>query len=139
MLIIILNTYQQCPLPLRICVNFFALSFGRDVKPFIVKCTSKNPVHLSLRYLNNNPILIDFQTNAKMALRKFIPHCSGIVLNLTSSEDVQLEEDLDGQLLFNLQILSEVATKIFILIYHILIFLWKTRHVSSIILPCTYY
>ncbi|XP_071784078.1 proteasome activator complex subunit 4-like [Asterias amurensis] len=49
------------------------------------------------------------KTNAKMALRKFIPHCSGIVLNLTSSEDVQLEEDLDGQLLFNLQILSEIV------------------------------
>ncbi|XP_071961962.1 proteasome activator complex subunit 4-like [Antedon mediterranea] len=49
------------------------------------------------------------KVNPTKALSKFIPHCSRIVLSLTSSEEVQNEVELDNELLFNLQVLSEIV------------------------------
>ncbi|XP_033120997.1 proteasome activator complex subunit 4-like [Anneissia japonica] len=49
------------------------------------------------------------KVNPKKALAKFIPHCSSIVLSLTSSEEAQNEVELDNELLFNLQVLSEIV------------------------------
>ena len=48
------------------------------------------------------------QVNPPVTLKKFVPLCSDKVLSLTEHEEVQLEEDLDDVILFNLQILAEV-------------------------------
>ena len=46
--------------------------------------------------------------NPPVTLKKFMPLCSDKVLSLTEHEEVQLEEELDDVILFNLQILAEV-------------------------------
>jgi len=49
------------------------------------------------------------QTNATATLKKFVPRCCSVIGHLTSVEGVAEEEEVDGQLLWNLQILSEVV------------------------------
>ena len=44
-----------------------------------------------------------------MALAKFVPYFCNMVLSLTSAEDVFKDEEVDSQLLFSLQLLSEVV------------------------------
>ncbi|XP_072167902.1 proteasome activator complex subunit 4-like [Diadema setosum] len=41
-------------------------------------------------------------------LKKFVPHCSQKILDAFTSEEVQEEEELDKEILFNLQVLGEV-------------------------------
>ncbi|CAH3144364.1 unnamed protein product [Porites evermanni] len=49
------------------------------------------------------------RTNAPATLKKFVPHCCSVIEHLTSVEGVAEEEEVDDQLLWNLQILSEVV------------------------------
>eukprot|EP00057_Strongylocentrotus_purpuratus_P019391 XP_011673865.1 PREDICTED: proteasome activator complex subunit 4 isoform X2 [Strongylocentrotus purpuratus] len=48
------------------------------------------------------------KVDPKYTLSKFVPHCSKKILDAFTSEEVQLEEELDKEILFNLQVLSEV-------------------------------
>ena len=57
------------------------------------------------------------QVDPHYALAKFVPHCSQKVLDALISEEAQLEEELDKEILFNLQVLAEVCTSQFPLIY----------------------
>ncbi|XP_055031264.2 proteasome activator complex subunit 4B isoform X1 [Misgurnus anguillicaudatus] len=43
------------------------------------------------------------------SLRLFVPHCCNSITHLTANEDVSNEEELDKELLWNLQLLSEVT------------------------------
>uniref|UniRef100_A0A673FRQ3 Proteasome activator complex subunit 4B-like n=1 Tax=Sinocyclocheilus rhinocerous TaxID=307959 RepID=A0A673FRQ3_9TELE len=43
------------------------------------------------------------------SLRLFVPYCCNAITHLTANEDVSNEEELDKELLWNLQLLSEVA------------------------------
>ncbi|XP_016085953.1 proteasome activator complex subunit 4B-like [Sinocyclocheilus grahami] len=43
------------------------------------------------------------------SLRLFVPHCCNAITHLTANEDVSNEEELDKELLWNLQLLSEVS------------------------------
>ncbi|KTG47925.1 hypothetical protein cypCar_00026947 [Cyprinus carpio] len=43
------------------------------------------------------------------SLRLFVPHCCNAITHLTANEDVSNEEELDKELLWNLQLLSEVT------------------------------
>uniref|UniRef100_A0A3B4EMS0 Proteasome activator Blm10 mid region domain-containing protein n=1 Tax=Pygocentrus nattereri TaxID=42514 RepID=A0A3B4EMS0_PYGNA len=43
------------------------------------------------------------------SLRLFVPHCCNAILHITANEDVLNEEELDKELLWNLQLLSEVT------------------------------
>ena len=65
--------------------------------------------------------------NPKVTLKKFVPLCSNKVLSLTEYEDVQLEEELDNVILFNLQILAEVILQIItiddLLLYDLLLYI----------------
>ncbi|PFX25214.1 Proteasome activator complex subunit 4B [Stylophora pistillata] len=49
------------------------------------------------------------RTNAKATLKMFVPHCGSVIEHLTSVEGVADEEEVDDQLLWNLQLLSEVV------------------------------
>lgn len=49
------------------------------------------------------------QVNPPLALKKLLPHCSQLVLNILSSDEMQEEEHLDHEVLFNLLLLSEVS------------------------------
>ncbi|XP_078000645.1 proteasome activator complex subunit 4-like [Glandiceps talaboti] len=49
------------------------------------------------------------RVNSEAALKKFIPHCSQVILSHTTSEEVQQETELDDEVLFKLQLLSEVV------------------------------
>ncbi|KAJ7327828.1 Proteasome activator complex subunit 4 [Desmophyllum pertusum] len=49
------------------------------------------------------------RTNATATLKIFVPHCCSVIEHLTSVEGVAEEEEVDDQLLWNLQILSEVV------------------------------
>jgi len=48
------------------------------------------------------------RTNATATLKKFVPHCCSVIEHLTSVGVVE-EEEVDDQLLWNLQIFSEVV------------------------------
>ncbi|XP_015766712.1 PREDICTED: proteasome activator complex subunit 4-like [Acropora digitifera] len=48
-------------------------------------------------------------TNAPATLKMFVPHCCSVIEHLTSVEGMSQEEEVDDQLLWNLQILSEVV------------------------------
>uniref|UniRef100_A0A8C9TIB6 Proteasome activator subunit 4 n=1 Tax=Scleropages formosus TaxID=113540 RepID=A0A8C9TIB6_SCLFO len=43
------------------------------------------------------------------SLKLFVPHCSNAITQITANEDVLGEEELDKELLWNLQLLSEVT------------------------------
>uniref|UniRef100_A0A672NHH0 Proteasome activator complex subunit 4B n=1 Tax=Sinocyclocheilus grahami TaxID=75366 RepID=A0A672NHH0_SINGR len=43
------------------------------------------------------------------SLRLFVPHCCNAITHLTANEDVSNEEELDKELIWNLQLLSEVT------------------------------
>ncbi|XP_068089225.1 proteasome activator complex subunit 4 isoform X1 [Hyperolius riggenbachi] len=43
------------------------------------------------------------------SLKLFLPHCCSVITHLTSNDDVLHEEELDKELLWNLQLLSEVT------------------------------
>ncbi|XP_069464332.1 proteasome activator complex subunit 4 isoform X2 [Ambystoma mexicanum] len=43
------------------------------------------------------------------SLKLFLPHCCTVIVNLTINEDVMHEEELDKELLWNLQLLSEIT------------------------------
>lgn len=43
------------------------------------------------------------------SLRLFVPHCCNAITHITANEDVLNEEELDKELLWNLQLLSEVT------------------------------
>ncbi|XP_028331301.1 proteasome activator complex subunit 4B [Gouania willdenowi] len=43
------------------------------------------------------------------SLRLFVPHCCSVILHLTKNEELQSEEGPDKELLWNLQLLSEVT------------------------------
>ncbi|XP_051507905.1 proteasome activator complex subunit 4A isoform X2 [Myxocyprinus asiaticus] len=43
------------------------------------------------------------------ALKLFVPHCCNAILHLTANEEVLNEEELDKELMWNLQLLSEVT------------------------------
>ncbi|KAG9484281.1 hypothetical protein GDO78_009934 [Eleutherodactylus coqui] len=43
------------------------------------------------------------------SLKLFLPHCCSVITQLTSNEDVLHEEELDKELLWNLQLLSEIT------------------------------
>ncbi|KAM9831639.1 proteasome activator complex subunit 4B-like [Neosynchiropus ocellatus] len=43
------------------------------------------------------------------SLRLFIPHCCSVIFHITDNEELQSEEELDKELLWNLQLLSEVT------------------------------
>ncbi|XP_006791331.1 proteasome activator complex subunit 4B [Neolamprologus brichardi] len=43
------------------------------------------------------------------SLRLFVPHCCSIISHITDSEELQSEDELDKELLWNLQLLSEVT------------------------------
>ncbi|XP_044171551.1 proteasome activator complex subunit 4-like [Acropora millepora] len=49
------------------------------------------------------------RTNAPATLKMFVPHCCSVIEHLTSVEGMSQEEEVDDQLLWNLQILSEVV------------------------------
>jgi len=49
------------------------------------------------------------RTNATATVKKFVPHCCSVIEHLTSVEGVAEEEEVDDQLLWNLQIVSEVV------------------------------
>lgn len=49
------------------------------------------------------------RTNSNATLKMFVPHCCSIIEHLTSVEGVADEEEVDDQLLWNLQLLSEVV------------------------------
>ncbi|XP_068688324.1 proteasome activator complex subunit 4-like isoform X1 [Montipora foliosa] len=49
------------------------------------------------------------RTNASATLKLFVPHCCSVIEHLTSVEGMSEEEEVDDQLLWNLQILSEVV------------------------------
>ncbi|CAL1599788.1 unnamed protein product [Knipowitschia caucasica] len=44
-----------------------------------------------------------------VSLRLFVPQCCSVIFNITNNEELQNEEDLDKELLWNLQLLSEVS------------------------------
>ncbi|XP_062911944.1 proteasome activator complex subunit 4-like isoform X1 [Mobula hypostoma] len=43
------------------------------------------------------------------ALKRFVPHCCNVIAQLTINDDVLQEQELDKELLWNLQLLSEVT------------------------------
>uniref|UniRef100_A0A3B4F3K3 Proteasome activator complex subunit 4B-like n=1 Tax=Pundamilia nyererei TaxID=303518 RepID=A0A3B4F3K3_9CICH len=43
------------------------------------------------------------------SLRLFVPHCCSIISHITDNEELQSEDELDKELLWNLQLLSEVT------------------------------
>ncbi|XP_061787911.1 proteasome activator complex subunit 4B-like [Nerophis lumbriciformis] len=43
------------------------------------------------------------------SLRLFVPHCCSLIFHTTENEDLQSEDELDKELLWNLQLLSEVT------------------------------
>ncbi|KAM6951408.1 proteasome activator complex subunit 4B [Aplochiton taeniatus] len=43
------------------------------------------------------------------SLRLFIPHCSSVIFRITDNEELLNEEEMDTELLWNLQLLSEVT------------------------------
>ncbi|EGV92976.1 Proteasome activator complex subunit 4 [Cricetulus griseus] len=43
------------------------------------------------------------------SLKLFVPHCYGVITQLTMNDDVLKEEELDKELLWNLQLLSEIT------------------------------
>ncbi|KAM4624596.1 proteasome activator complex subunit 4B [Polymixia lowei] len=43
------------------------------------------------------------------SLRLFVPHCCSVILHITDNEELLNEEELDKELLWNLQLLSEVT------------------------------
>ncbi|XP_068439481.1 proteasome activator complex subunit 4B-like [Clinocottus analis] len=43
------------------------------------------------------------------SLRLFVPHCCGVIFQMTDNEELQSEVELDKELLWNLQLLSEVT------------------------------
>uniref|UniRef100_A0A673BL13 Proteasome activator subunit 4b n=1 Tax=Sphaeramia orbicularis TaxID=375764 RepID=A0A673BL13_9TELE len=43
------------------------------------------------------------------SLRLFVPHCCSVISHITNNEELQNEEELDKELLWNLQLLSEVT------------------------------
>ncbi|KAG7506391.1 proteasome activator complex subunit 4B-like [Solea senegalensis] len=43
------------------------------------------------------------------SLRLFIPHCCSVIFHITNNEELQSEDELDKELLWNLQLLSEVS------------------------------
>ncbi|XP_075999758.1 proteasome activator complex subunit 4B [Genypterus blacodes] len=43
------------------------------------------------------------------SLRLFVPHCCSVIFHITDNEELQNEESLDKELLWNLQLLSEVT------------------------------
>ncbi|XP_061414922.1 proteasome activator complex subunit 4 isoform X2 [Lethenteron reissneri] len=43
------------------------------------------------------------------ALKLFVPHCCAVITHLTNHEEVQQEEELDKELIWNLQLLSEIV------------------------------
>ncbi|XP_046888598.1 proteasome activator complex subunit 4B-like [Hypomesus transpacificus] len=43
------------------------------------------------------------------SLRLFVPHCCSIILHITANEELLNEEEMDKELLWNLQLLSEVT------------------------------
>uniref|UniRef100_A0A4W3GX57 Proteasome activator subunit 4b n=1 Tax=Callorhinchus milii TaxID=7868 RepID=A0A4W3GX57_CALMI len=43
------------------------------------------------------------------ALKRFVPHCCSVITQLTINDDVLHEEELDKELLWNLQLLSEIT------------------------------
>ncbi|XP_034049345.1 proteasome activator complex subunit 4B-like [Thalassophryne amazonica] len=47
--------------------------------------------------------------NPAESLRLFVPHCCGVIFHITDNEELQNEEELDKELLWNLQLLSEVT------------------------------
>ncbi|KAK3731823.1 hypothetical protein QZH41_020179, partial [Actinostola sp. cb2023] len=49
------------------------------------------------------------KTNPDAALKKFLPHCCSIIEGITSVEGMKHEEETDDQLLWNLQIFSEIV------------------------------
>ncbi|KAJ8044540.1 Proteasome activator complex subunit 4 [Holothuria leucospilota] len=49
------------------------------------------------------------KVNPPLALKKLLPHCSQLVLNILSSDEMQEEEHLDKEVLFNLLLLSEIV------------------------------
>ncbi|XP_070577632.1 proteasome activator complex subunit 4-like isoform X2 [Ptychodera flava] len=52
---------------------------------------------------------VSARVNPDTALKKFIPHCCEVILSHMSAEGVQKEQELDDELLFKLQILSEIV------------------------------
>lgn len=53
-------------------------------------------------------LMYDAQVNPPEALKVFVPGVCRLLLTLTDNEEVQNEEHLDDELLFNLLLLSEV-------------------------------
>uniref|UniRef100_A0A3Q0QYT3 Uncharacterized protein n=1 Tax=Amphilophus citrinellus TaxID=61819 RepID=A0A3Q0QYT3_AMPCI len=43
------------------------------------------------------------------SLRLFVPHCCSVISHITDNEELQSEDELDKELLWNLQLLSEVT------------------------------
>lgn len=43
------------------------------------------------------------------SLRLFVPHCCSVIFDITNNEELQGEDELDKELLWNLQLLSEVT------------------------------
>ncbi|XP_037134484.1 proteasome activator complex subunit 4B-like isoform X1 [Syngnathus acus] len=43
------------------------------------------------------------------SLKLFVPHCCSLIFQITENEDLRSEEELDKELLWNLQLLSEVT------------------------------
>ncbi|XP_078505604.1 proteasome activator complex subunit 4 isoform X2 [Lissotriton helveticus] len=43
------------------------------------------------------------------SLKLFLPHCCAVIMSLTTNEDVLQEEELDKELLWNLQLVSEIT------------------------------
>ncbi|XP_032233646.1 proteasome activator complex subunit 4 isoform X2 [Nematostella vectensis] len=49
------------------------------------------------------------KTSAKITLKKFLPRCFSVIESTTSADGARNDEEIDDQLLWNLQILSEVV------------------------------
>ncbi|XP_031565856.1 proteasome activator complex subunit 4-like [Actinia tenebrosa] len=49
------------------------------------------------------------KTNTELTLKKFLPHCCFTIEGIISAEDLKHQEETDNQLLWNLQILTEIV------------------------------
>ncbi|XP_078590168.1 proteasome activator complex subunit 4-like isoform X2 [Branchiostoma floridae x Branchiostoma japonicum] len=49
------------------------------------------------------------KAHPEFTLKLFLPHCAQVIMKLTEAEDVQKEEQLDDELLWNLQMLADIV------------------------------
>eukprot|EP00069_Balaena_mysticetus_P019421 bmy_12136T0 len=68
------------------------------------------------------------------SLKLFVPHCCSVITQLTMNDDVLNEEELDKELLWNLQLLSEITRvdgkKLLLYREHLVKILQRTLHLT---------